>query len=353
MKRRSKDENQKKHDSLIIENQLKEGSLRSPVHLYGVEEYLIHWAISRIIETYVSSATKELDHAVIDGEQTCLSEIINQCETLPLMSEKRVVVIESFHPLEKGEKNSVFDDENRLAEYLHNLPDSCFLVFTGKEADKRLKLYKAIVSAGGAGYDFTRVNYRILSKFIRKRLRWAEKTINENTLRRWIDYSGYYNSESGYSLYSLENDIKKVVAYSDSKEIIFPHIEAVASFDSLAYIFTMLDAITERRKDLALKVLHNLLMSGENEFKILKTLCGQLELTLAVKEMQEEGLPYEEMTKVLHVHPFRLQKAMAQSRRFTVYQLRRTQILAYEIEQNIKSGLLEKKLAFEIFITAV
>ncbi len=346
--------NQKEHDSLIIENRLNNRSLKSPVYLYGVEDYLIHWAVRRITETYVSAVTKELNHAVIDGEQTCLSEIINQCETLPLMSEKRVVIIGSFSPLaNESLKDFTSDDEDRLAEYLHHLPKTCFLVFTGKKADKRLKLYKAIASAGGAGYDFTRVDYGLLCKFIVKRLAKAKKSIKEDTLRRFIGYSGYFNDESSYSLYNFDNDIKKLIAYSDEEEILFSHIEDIASCDALSYIFAMLDAVSERRKDTAIAVLHNLLMSGENEFKILKTLCGQMELTLTAKEMQQEGFAYEDMRKLLRVHPFRLQKAIQQSRCFTVDQLRRIQILAYEIEQNIKNGLLDKELAFEIFIAAV
>ena len=341
------------HAFKAIEKSLKDGSVKSPLFLFGREGYLIQWAVSAIIEKYVSPAVRDLDFTRTEGNGLSLDTLVAQCETLPMLSEKRVVLIENF-PLLAGAKAKGFSesDENELNEYLKTLPESCLLVFTNESADKRRKLYKTI-GAAGACYDFTELDEKLLRGFIDKKLRQSGKFAKPGVISRWIELSGYYDKETDYTLYNLENDLRKIIAYTDSEEILWNDIAETSSGNAETYVFSMLDALSENRKGDAFRLLHNLLLSGESEYKLLALICSQLEVILIAKELADEGRSFDEMKSLVSIHEFRIRKALPLTKRYSEAQLRRTLSRAYEIDRTIKTGVLDARLALELLIASV
>lgn len=112
----------------------------------------------------------------------------------------------------------------------------------------------------------------------------------------------------------------------------------------------MLDAIGRNRKDEAFRLLHNLLDAGTSVFNLLRLITDQLELILSVKEMKDEGMTLANIQKLLGVHQFRVKKAMAVTGQYSMEDLRRALSAAYEVDENIKTGLFEGDLALEYFI---
>ena len=118
-------------------------------------------------------------------------------------------------------------------------------------------------------------------------------------------------------------------------------------------VFAMLDAIGRNRKDEAFRLLHNLLVSGTPEFGLVKMITSQIELILSVKELKEEGNSLAAIQKKLGVHQFRVKKAMALTGRYSSAHLKKILSSAYDIDENIKSGLFDSTLALEFFIANI
>lgn len=341
------------HAFKTIEKEIKEGSVKSPIFLFGKEGYLIQWAVSAIVEKYISPAVKELDFSKIDGGSFAVETLISQCETLPMLSEKRIVLVEDF-PVLAGNKARGFseEDEAELTEYLKTFPESCLLIFTGETADKRRKLYKTIGSTG-ACYEFSALDEKSLKSFIDKRLKRSGKFAKPSIISKWIALSGYYDKETDYTIYNLENDIRKVIAFSDGEEIVWNDIAETSSGNIETYVFSMIDALSENRKGEAFRLLHNLLFSGEKEYKLLALICSQLEVILMTKELADEGRSFEEMKGLIDVHEFRIRRAIPLAGRYSQEQLKRVLSRAYEIDRNIKRGILDARLALEMLIASV
>ena len=106
-----------------------------------------------------------------------------------------------------------------------------------------------------------------------------------------------------------------------------------------------------------MKLLHNLLADGESEYGILALLTRQLEIMLIVREMKDEGLPQKEifgaLAKSHNAKDFVVKNALRSSGRFTTLDLKRILSSAYAIDMNIKSGLYDGALAFEVFIAGI
>lgn len=336
-----------------IDKEMKNGSIKNLLLLYGREEYLIRWAVDALIGKYVNEVSRDMDFSRLDGTAVTLDQIRNNCETLPFLSEKRVVLLSDFKLMEGGKTKGFGEDEEKhLAEYLKKLPENCMLIITSEGADKRKKLYKS-VSESGAVYEFGELDEKSLKSYIEKRFKESGKTARAAVIARLIEASGYYDKETDYTLYNLENDIKKAVAFNEEPEIGFETVDSTISGNIDTNVFAMIDALGSNHKDEAYQMLHNLLVSGEKEYKLLALLCSHFEIILSVKEMKEEGKSFAEMKDILGIHEFRIKKAAMFAEKYTAASLRKILRKTYEIDKNIKTGLLESSLALELFISEI
>ena len=85
-----------------IDKEIKNNSVKNLLLLFGREEYLIHWAVETLIRKYINDACKDLDFSKLDGTVVTLDQIKSNCETLPFLSEKRIVLINDFKLIEGG-----------------------------------------------------------------------------------------------------------------------------------------------------------------------------------------------------------------------------------------------------------
>ncbi|MCR5481544.1 MAG: DNA polymerase III subunit delta [Clostridia bacterium] len=346
-------EKQKPHAFQTIAKDLKEDRIGNPVLLYGKEQYLVQWACGEIVNKYVNPACAALDYTELEGSETTVDEIIETCETLTMFSEKRVVSVRNFPPLEGGRmKNFGENEEKKLAEYIKNLPPSCILIFRGEKTDRRLKLTKAC-EASGAYYDFGPLDEPQLRGLIIKRFNAYEKAIRQNVIEELILNTGYYHKETNYTLFNLENDIKKIVAHAQGNEVTLSDVLTTVSGNLETNVFGMVDAISRNRKDEAYRLLFNLVNAGENFFMILGSIVSQFEIILEVKELRHEGKNLSQMSSILNVHEFRIKKAMGFAERYSVENLRKILKAAYSVDRNLKQGLLEKDLCLEMFIASL
>jgi len=344
---------EKEHAFRLIDRDIKSDRLKNLLLFYGEEQYLVNWAINEISKKYLNDLCRELNIYKIEGNTVTIDEIKNNCETLPIMSDSRITIINDFDILD-GKKTKGFkeEDEKLLIEYFKEIPESSFLILTANSIDKRKKIYKAISECGSV-YQFTKLDEKQLKAFIVKKFKEAKKTASTIIIDELIGISGYYDKDTDYTLYHLENDIKKVIAHNDGPEIMIADIAKLVSGNISTDIFAMIDSLSKDKKDEALQLLHNLLVYGEKEYKILALICSQFELIMAVKEMKEEGKLFGEIVKVLGIHEFRIKKASIYAERYTLKHLRKVLLKAYEVDKNIKTGLLEPSLALEIFISEI
>lgn len=347
----------KEHAFQMIGKDIKAGRIESLVFLCGEEQYLVHWAVDLLVKTYINKACESLDYIKLDPENLTMDQIRESCETLSMLSEKRVVLIPEL-PAASGKKSRSFseNDEKVLAEYFSMIPDSCLLIITAGKPDpkskKKINLQEAAAKYGVV-YDFTPLSGSLLKSFIIKRFKAAGKVCRNSVIDMLISDSGYGNKEIEYDLYNLENDIRKIIAHSEGEEILESDVSMTISVNLETNVFAMLDAISRNRKDEAYRLLHNLIVSGESIFGLISLISSQLELILEVKEMRDEGMTPQQIHKKIGIHEFRIKKAWAVTEKYSVPQLKKILSKVYEIDGNIKSGLLEQTLALELFVAQI
>lgn len=112
-------------------------------------------------------------------------------------------------------------------------------------------------------------------------------------------------------------------------------------------VFSMVDAFAQGN---AKQALHHLkLMFANQEYVyVFAMVVRQFRLLLMVKEALQETKNEAEIAKMLHEHPYVIKKIAQQSQRFNFNQLEDIYRSLYELDGNVKRGLVQPDVGLEM-----
>ncbi len=340
----------KEHGFKTFSKDIKEGNIPGVIFLYGVEGYLIGWAVESLVKRYVNPACMALDYIRFYDEGEDASSILDACDTFSMISEKRIVWAREFGPLcSSSSKGFSSADMEKIKAYIKEPNPATLLIFSAEKPDEKSELSKWLKKECKC-YELAPLDYSTLNGFIQKRFAAAGREITRDLIKVIIDQSGYFNKETEYRIYNLIWDIEKIIAYSSDAVITEEDVCQVLTGDMDKFIFNLLDAVSSNQKDKAFALLYNILNSGRDVFSVVAMLVNQFELLLDVAEFKGDGMNLSQISATMKTSEFRIKKAMAFTEKFTVDKLRSILSQLYEIDRNIKMGLMEQTLALEMLI---
>lgn len=149
----------------------------------------------------------------------------------------------------------------------------------------------------------------------------------------------------------LSLEIEKLATFKDGGEISREDVEALVKSDAAANIFETVEALSGGDKARALKLFHEQLEKGEDPFYILSMYVYQYRNLLKIGEyfFAGEQNAYT-VAKQAGLHPFVVQKGMAQLRKTTLEKIKATYHGLAEMDLKIKTGEWDPRLALDKFI---
>ena len=335
---------------------LKKGDIKDVLLLYGRESFLFRWAVDTLVDRFVNPALKTLDRVVIDEDElegrTLIDALLEASETPSMLSDRKIVWVREPEFLKEDGKSLNQDEKNRLLDYLENPDEGTVLVFSSQSLNIKSKAIEYFLPWVKI-YNMDRLDKRALRQFITKRFKAARVSVLDRDIQYLIDESGYFNRESDYDLYSMENDLKKLIAISEDGRLPENAIRDLIAGDEETYLFDLIESISTRKKERAFEILNNKLTKGDEIKGALSQLATQFELMISIREMREDGIPAKEMAKRLGANSYRVEKLVPQAARFTKEEIMRILSSIYEIDREIKTGMMDGRLAMELFIANV
>lgn len=143
-------------------------------------------------------------------------------------------------------------------------------------------------------------------------------------------------------------EIEKLVAHAGGAIVTVADVEALVKSEASSDIFALTDALGQRQNARVLELLHRELESGTNEFSLIATLAGHIRNLYRVKQAQAQGIAPAAMATELALHPFVVQKSLAQSARFTAVELRDLHHRLLEIDQDLKTSPLDAETLLDL-----
>lgn len=324
---------EKGNDVKTISADIKAGEYKPVYLIYGDEPYLKKQYQERLSDAIAGGDTMNCTY--FDKDNVSVKEIIAIGDTLPFFADKRLIVVEN-----SGFFKAANDE---LADYIRNMPDYLVLVFVEEQVDKRNKVYKAVNEAGYAS-EMSPQPVAVLTKWVATLLKNEGRAINADAVGCLLD-------KTGASMNLIRQEIDKLVAYTDGKDVIEKaDVEAVCSTQTISKIFDMVSAIGSKNEQLALKLYYDLLTLKEKPMSILFLIVRQFNGIIQVLEGNAAGKSNAVLAKEMGTPPFVVGKYAAQAKNFTREYLVGALKDCAQAEEDVKRGRLSDRVAVEMII---
>jgi DNA polymerase-3 subunit delta len=305
----------------------------------------------------------DLNTTTFDGARLTLGELRHATDAIPFMAERRLVIVHGLltrlAPGGRSRRGGSAAEASgakgefleQLAEYLPHLPDTTRLVFVEAET----------LSDSHPILEVAREEKKHHRAWIR-----LYRLPRERELPRWIrqraeEKGGTISSEAvsllaalvGADLRLLDQEIEKLLLYADGRQVTSDDVQALVSHARETSIFDLVDCVGRRQTDRALQLLHRLLEDGEPALYLLAMLARQIRILIQVAELQERGLTPKEVARRLKLHPYVVEKGLAQARNFDLAQLESAHERLVKTDWAIKTGEAEEVLALDMLVVAL
>lgn len=284
-------------------------------------------SVKKAVEMFKKQVSMpQLNISIIDGDIKDISSVKNACETIPFMSNKRLVIIKAdFLGDAEKDKNNLIKD---LSKYISKIPDFTILIFYFFPKDKRENINKnskitKLVKAGAVLVTDPKNNYSQV------------KTILKNSnikLNRDVENYIIANVES---LDLLINDINKLEFISTNKNI--NTIKNVFSSLNQDDIFDLTDAINKKDGITVLEIYNSLIAKGELPISILFMLIRQFKLLFYAKIAGMQGISSDDFAKKNKLHPYVCKLLYESSKNYKINSLIKCITLCINLEIRLKS----------------
>lgn len=351
-------------------NQIKNGDIKNVYLLYGQESYLLDRA-KELMQENVVTAFPELNYIALDGDALTVEQLQNACDTYPFGSDKKLVVVRHPGFLKKsaGKKDEDEEEETdneqkqedmpkkdtgeqkRYMELIAEVPESCclLLLYYG-DLGKSKKLFDSI-KKNGEVFEITRADKEELTRWVKNSFGKRGKKLGFKEQDYFINMSGYLDKNSDKNLYDLENEVNKISAFAGASDTVtVEHIDALMPKNLENDIFKLINSCADKRVADSLSLLNDLLVQGEEIFAILAMITKQIRTMIAVAELNQRGLDAKGAASRLKVHEFYAKNCMAYGRKIGMKGLIKGLNNSVEVENNVKSGRMDKRLAIEMLM---
>lgn len=312
---------------------------------YGANDLARDEALDAILARVPDRAMAELNTTRLDGRKVTFAELRHACDTMPFLTERRIVIVEGLLERLKGGPKDFVD---QLRQYLGAMPAHARLfLIEGDRIDKRTALWKSAVQLAeakkGVIREFEKPRHEALPRWIQARTRQKGGQIDARAAEELATCVGD-------DLRLLDSEIEKLVTYAGGESITSQAVHLLVPYTAEANIFGLMDAISQRDARRALTSLQQLLDEGAAPPYLHFMLTRQVRILLQVKELRELGSTTTEIRQKLGLHPFVVDKALGQVGKFSLEELEAAFERLLEADYAMKTGQSEPELALQLLV---
>jgi DNA polymerase III subunit delta len=329
-----------KHQDLIAS--LKQGKILPAYLLFGDEEFLLQEAVDLLTAKVVDPAARDFNSNVVYCRDTPVSDIVNFAQTLPFMSERRLVIAKDIDALKAA-------DLEELIAYLKDPSPSTCLVLISNQGKYEKKSVIAAVESHGAVTRF----YALLDREI---VAWILGWAKARGLSMQHDAAPYLWQVIGNDLQKIGNELQKVEIFiKERKAITFDDVKTVIGDFREYTSFDLAAAIGSKDQEKAFLILSRLIQEGEQPVGLLGSISWNFRRLTQAKSMESTGLGPDEIMKklrppvIFHQAP----QFKEQMKRFSLDELRGVFAVLLQADQALKSSGLSGRLVLERMVLRI
>jgi DNA polymerase-3 subunit delta len=292
------------------------------------------------------------------GPETSISGLRQAADVVPFLADRRMVIVRGLlgritgrgtaarRPARGRKTDSApkeSDELQTLLEYLPDLPWTTSLVLVEEGRVNVAPLEKAIPRGRAAVREYPRVIDIVA--WIRGRTRLVEVDMDEGAIRELATLGGT-------DLRRIDAEMRKLADFASGATVTRNDVRELAVGRDIQ-IWALLDGLSERRADKALRAMRQLYSQGESPEALLgrdiephyRRLMVARELALATREERARADP-----AALGLNPSTVGKWMDQASAFDREELERALELLLALDRQIKTGETEAEPSLELTV---
>lgn len=319
-----------------IKADIRNNTYKTVYLLFGEEVYLMRKCLQSLKKAIAGDGESDVNYAHFDGSTGYdVNEVKEIAVTLPFFADRRLIVIEN---------SGLFGSNDQgIADFLAEIPESTVLVLAEGSVDKRTRLYKEIKKVGYAA-EFTTPTPDQTAEFAAGYLGQAGKRITVNDCKYFVD-------SVGGDLYNITTELEKIIAYSGTRDTVTrSDIDAVCSMQIEGRIFDIVDKLMESKRNEAMNIYFDLIALRESPLGILRFITRQYNRLLVVRDEIDRGSSDAEIASKAHMPDWVARKTRAQLKGRKRRILLDAVTLCTDTEEAIKTGDISEEKGLEILL---
>ncbi len=320
----------KKDDSLKrLKQDLKENRIGNLYLFHGEEDYLRRYYLEQIKKRLLMPGLEVFQLHCLSGKEATPRAIREAVDSLPMGGGRPLVLVTDCDLFKLPE-----NEREELCALLEDLSEDVCLIFVYDvleyKPDGRTKLAK-LLQGKGKIIAFPSQSQGDLADWVIRRFRALDRDIDGELARYLIFLCGDLMS-------GLSEEVAKIAAYTDHRQVTRADIDAVAVPQLDARVFQMTDAVLDKNFDRAAQVLGELLDQQEAPIMILSVLGKQLRQLYTARLGLQAGKGKEYLIQLWNIKPYPAEKLVRAAPRFSLPWCRRAVCRAAETDLAMKSG---------------
>lgn len=271
-----------------------------------------------------------------DASETGPEAVVSACNSYSLFGEGPFVLLKNLDAWNAAQKAKV-------VEYLENPAPEADLVLLGKKLGAREKLLAAVKKSGEV-HEFQQPTGKALVRWVIGHARKSGLDLPESVAE---DLSNRCSGDKT----RLVRETEKLALYVPERPATLQDVDALCPPDVQSNIFTFVDALAAGDRGRAMKLLEELVVTGEPPLRLTYMIRRQYSLVARGRALLERGTPQREVASMLKIPPFVARKLEEQGRALSDEELERALDLVLELERGLKGGKeLDDELQVELAV---
>lgn len=275
--------------------------MSSPITiLVSSDSFLIQRELARIQKEVLGEAPLDFNLEKFTAKNS-IDSILNSCAMLPMMGERRLVIVTEAETFNK-------DEFEKLKSYFEKPFDSACLVLVTTKIDKRLKIWQVASQKGWV------IELKI--PYPNEMPQWISREAGLKGLKMTYQVAQALADLIGVNLMAQIGALEKLELYvHPSKEIKKEDVEALVGPFLNQSVFDFTDKVGNRDFKGAMHLLDQLEIQGEPFVRLLFMLARHFRLLLMANEGLSQKLGEREMAQKLKVNPYFVKDYLTQAKK--------------------------------------
>lgn len=339
------------------------------IFIFGEDDFRGKKKIGELKEKFLKDVDPSGNSLVsLRGKEASMKDIGEKCGASSLLSPKRMVVLEDIFSNssilkevveyfqtreEKGSDNIfVFWEPRIKTKKKKGEKVPLFLDDSGRERPLTQKARELFDFLNSRQYvqEFPSLSHVELAGWAKQEAEKRGAVIDRKAVQLLIGMTAG-------DLWRMDRELDKLIHYKKGEaasgqqaEIEAKDVETMTVGLFHQDIFALTDAVGSKDFSAAAELLEKQLLAGANEHFLLSMMIRQVKILLQVRQALDSGWNSGKIASQLKLHPFVVQKAINQARKFDLTRLKKALNRLVEMDSELKTGRGEAKTMLDLFL---